>query len=70
MAELGYNYLEILEFYYPGTQIAYLNSDGSVMPLDKASKDKAWALSKKGCGYVWGATGYTLTQSKLNELIT
>lgn len=40
------------------------------MAMDNASKVKEWALSKKGCGYVWGATGYTLTQSKLNELIT
>lgn len=57
MAELGYNCFEILEFYYPGTQIALLNEDGSVMPMDKASIVKEWALSKKGCGYVWGATG-------------
>ena len=35
----------------------------------KASKVKEWALSKQGCGYVWGATGYVLTQSKLNDLI-
>ena len=35
----------------------------------KAEQVKTWALSKKGCGYVWGATGYVLTQSKLNELM-
>lgn len=69
MAELGYTYLEILQFYYPGTEIGLLNEDGSVKLMDKASIVKEWALSKKGCGYVWGATGYTLTQSKLNELI-
>ena len=30
MAELGFNYKEILDFYYPGTELAYLNEDGSV----------------------------------------
>ena len=69
MAELGYNYLEILQFYYPGTEIGLLNEDGSVKIMDKASVVKEWALSKKGCGYVWGSTGYVLTQSTLNELI-
>lgn len=28
-----------------------------------------WALSKVGCGYIWGATGYTLTQTKLDQVI-
>ena len=70
MAELGFSYQEILEFYFPGTQLAYLKEDGGIEPMaTKASKVKEWALSKKGCGYVWGATGYVLTQSKLNELI-
>lgn len=69
MAELGYNCFEILEFYYPGTQIALLNEDGSVTPMDKASIVKEWALSKKGCGYVWGATGQVLTATELSRLI-
>ena len=70
MAELGFTYKEILQFYYPGTELAYLNEDGSVSQMPtKAEQVKTWALSKKGCGYVWGATGYVLTQSKLNELI-
>lgn len=71
MAELGFGYQEILEFYFPGTQLAYLTEDGGVQPLatSKADKVKEWALSKKGCGYVWGATGYVLTQSKLDSLI-
>lgn len=70
MAELGFSYQEILEFYFPGTQLAYLTADGGIEPMaTKASKVKEWALSKKGCGYVWGATGYVLTQSKLDSLI-
>ena len=28
-----------------------------------------WALSKVGCGYIWGATGYTLNQTKLDQVI-
>ena len=69
MAELGYSYIEILEFYYPGTQIALLKEDGSVQPMEKATIVKDWALSKEGCGYVWGGTGTVLTQSRLTELI-
>ena len=69
MAELGFNYQEILQFYYPGTEIAYLKEDGSVEPMaTKADRLKEWALSKEGCGYVWGATGYVLTQSRLESL--
>lgn len=71
MAELGFDYKAILEFYYPGTQLAYLQEDGSVKPMatkTKAEIVKDWALSKEGCGYVWGATGYVLTQSRLDSL--
>lgn len=70
MAELGFSYVEILQFYFPGTELAYLTEDGGVQPMatTKAAKVKEWALSKKGCGYVWGATGYVLTQSKLDSL--
>lgn len=71
MAELGFTYEEILQFYYPGTALAYLKDDGSVEPMavsTKADRLKEWALSKIGCGYVWGATGYVLTQSKLDSL--
>ena len=70
MAELGFSYIEILEFYFPGTQLAYMTEDGGIQPMaTKASRVKEWALSKQGCGYVWGATGYVLTQSKLDSLI-
>ena len=69
MAELGFSYQEILQFYFPGTEIAYLKEDGSVEPMaTKADRLKEWALSKEGCGYVWGATGYVLTQSRLKSL--
>lgn len=69
MAKLGFSYQEILQFYFPGTELAYLKEDGSVEPMaTKADRLKEWALSKEGCGYVWGATGYVLTQSRLNSL--
>ena len=32
---------------------------------DNASKIVEFAQSKVGCGYVWGATGQILTESKL-----
>lgn len=35
----------------------------------KQQKLVDWALSKVGCGYIWGATGYTLTQTKLDQVI-
>lgn len=36
---------------------------------EKQQKLIDWALSKVGCGYLWGATGYTLTQTKLDQVI-
>ena len=48
-----------------------MRADGSVEPMavkSKADIVREWALSKEGCGYVWGATGYVLSQSRLNSL--
>ena len=73
MAELGFDYKEILEFYFPGTELAIMQEDGSVQPMamkTKAEIVKSWALSKQGCGYVWGATGEKLTQEYLQRLLT
>lgn len=38
------------------------------MATTKAQQLVAWAESKIGCGYVWGATGQVLTQSALKAL--
>ena len=38
MAELGFNYKEILEFYFPGTKLAIMREDGSVEPMAVKSK--------------------------------
>ena len=62
MAELGFSYKDILAFYYPGTEIK------EAYGVNNADKVKQWCLSKKGCGYVWGATGQKLTESALDAL--
>ncbi len=62
MAKQGFTYKQILDFYYPGTYI----KEGYGM--GNAEKVRSWCLSKKGCGYVYGATGQKLTESVLNAL--
>ena len=62
MASAGFTYKDILSFYYPGTEI----KEGYGM--GNAEIVKNWCLSKKGCGYVWGATGQRLTESSLEAL--
>lgn len=37
--------------------------------MSKQQALREWALSKVGCGYLWGATGYKLTQAKLDQVI-
>ena len=73
MAKQGFNYLQILEFYYPGTEIAsnYNISQGVNTMID-LTKSKAeivieYAYSKLGSGYVWGATGQVATDSYLRS---
>lgn len=39
------------------------------MATNNETKVLQWLEERVGEGYVWGAKGYTLTQSKLNELI-
>ena len=69
MASLGFSYKEILSFYYPNTTIIQVyGEEREPMATTKAQQVVAWAESKVGCGYVWGATGQTLTQSALNAL--
>lgn len=67
MAARGFTYKQILDFYYPGTTI---HKEGDVVPVANIIDTvKQWVLSKKGCGYIWGATGQKLTESALNALI-
>ena len=69
MASLGYSYKDILSFYYPNTTIISINGEERApMATTKAQQLVAWAESKIGCGYVWGATGQVLTQSALKAL--
>ena len=36
--------------------------------MTAADKLAAWALSKVGCGYIWGATGYVLSRAKYDAM--
>ena len=68
MAELGFTYDQILQFYYPGT---YIHTEYGEKEMNKnMTKEeiiREYALSKVGCGYVWGSSGQVLTQSLLNN---
>lgn len=68
MARQGFNYKEILSFYYPGTIIKSGYGKGA-MPMSKADQVVSWARSKVGCGYVWGATGQKATEANVQALI-
>lgn len=67
MANLGFSYKDILDFYFPGTEIRKQYGK-EVALMTNPEKVVAWAKSKIGCGYVWGATGQTATQSALEQL--
>lgn len=64
MAKQNFNYQDILTFYYANIQI----KGEYGMSESNATIVINWCLSKKGCGYVWGATGQKLTESSLNAL--
>lgn len=67
MARQGFTYKDILTFYYPNTTIISINQEEGE-DMEKAEKVVSYALSKVGCGYVWGSSGQTLTQSSLASL--
>lgn len=62
MAALNFSYQDILQFYYPNTEIREMYG------VSKIEAVKSYALSKVGCGYVWGAVGQKLTEAELQEL--
>lgn len=66
MAKLGFTYQEILKFYYPGTEIRTIEE---LRSMSKADIVRQYALSKVGCGYIYGTSGQVLTQSLLTEKI-
>lgn len=74
MASLGFTYKDILNFYYPGTVVTKTGEEEKKEEIimaalePNAQKVKDWALSKKGCGYTWGATGQTMTTAVMNAL--
>lgn len=80
-ARTGHNYRQILDFYYPNTEITTGYLTGSVKPReggvpelakrklnDKEKAIIAWAEQRVGNGYVWGATGQILTEPILADL--
>ena len=69
MASLGFDYIQILNFYFPNTTIIQVyGEERKPMATTKAQELVKWAESKIGCGYVWGATGEILTSSSLQAL--
>lgn len=66
MASLGFNYKDILSFYYPNTTIikVYGEEDNKVM---KAQQVIDYCESRIGCGYVYGASGQIATQSFIEK---
>lgn len=63
-AAAGQGYEDILAFYYPGCK----------MEVEKEMTEKEqtiydWVNERIGDGYCWGATGKTLTQAYLDQLI-
>lgn len=68
----GIGHREILNFYYPHTDIinnyGQEENDLRVKTLKEIALIE-WAKKQIGCGYVWGATGQTLTQSSLGALV-
>lgn len=72
-AGLGFNYKQILSFYYEGTEIVKVNygSEGSEVNetmLTDAEKDVVeWLESNVGNGYVYGATGWLCTPERRQQ---
>ena len=62
MAAQGFSYKDILNFYYPGTEIR------KEYGMTKPNLVVQYAKSKVGCGYVWGASGQVLTEEILRSL--
>ena len=73
MAKQGFNYKEILAFYYPGTEVrSNYGTEKEVVPVAEKTKAQVvvdWAYSKLDpqCGYIWGTAGQTCTQALINS---
>ena len=71
MAAQGFTYQQILDFYYPNTTLMSISKgEESIMAVIETGPQKTidWAMSKKGEGYVWGATGQVLTNNVITQL--
>lgn len=69
MASMGFSFLDILQFYYPGTEVKEVSQ--FMTTAEKENKIRSYVVSKAEakCGYVWGAQGQTLTQSRLDSWV-
>ncbi len=75
-ASIGVGYREILDFYYPYTDISSNYGQEEVKEVSAVrqlnDREKAiveYAKNQVGCGYVWGSVGQTLTETALAKLI-
>lgn len=69
MANQGFSYLNILQFYYPGTEVKEVSSLMTTAEKEKKIRDYAISKAEDKCGYVWGAQGQILTQSRLDAWV-
>ena len=72
MARLGFSYKDILNFYYPGTELRANYGEKELVPVAEKTKAQIvidWAYSKLDpqCGYIWGTAGQTCTQALINS---
>lgn len=65
-AAAGHTYQEILSFYFPGITLVK-QEENSMTENEKKIYD--WLQKRPSEGYVWGSTGYILTEAKLDALI-
>ena len=72
MAAQGFTYKDILNFYYPGTELRANYGEKELVPVAEKTKAQVvidWAYSKLDpkCGYIWGTAGQTCTQALINS---
>lgn len=64
MAKAGKTYLEILAFYYPGTEIETIDEGGDAMVTAKQFIEKVRIPLAEKWGYIYGTWGTLWTQAK------
>lgn len=67
MANLGFTYQDILQFYYPGAVVKEVFEVMTSQEKEKVIRE--YALSKEGCGYIYGAQGQIATEQFIRARI-